>query len=214
MTGRGRTLELGLDGHWPALDFARLLHLLVRFHRFEEFLRVAREERPDLLSRPFDAITLKYLAAFDWIAPSLMSRAYSDSHARSEAFVAELGLADPVIAELAFAPGHERDSAIAGRIAIAGTPATIAVMRPLVMAALAPEDVTADPRRAAQGRFNAIEALYGANLRAKAALLGDAGYGEAELHAIVAPSLEDLQFLSNAAAQGRLVPLETGGEAG
>jgi hypothetical protein len=36
----------------------------------------------------------------------------------------------------------------------------------------------------------------------------DAGYSDAELNAIVSPSIEDLHFISNAMTQGRIVTVE------
>jgi hypothetical protein len=36
----------------------------------------------------------------------------------------------------------------------------------------------------------------------------DMGYSDAELHAIVSPSVEDLHFISNAMTQGKIVAVE------
>jgi len=60
----------------------------------------------------------------------------------------------------------------------------------------------------AQGRFAALEAMYAANLASKAELMRHAHYSDAELHAIISPSIEDLHFISNAITQGRIVTVE------
>ena len=200
----GGILEIGIDGRWSAMDLARLMHIAVRFYRLEELIALARSGGPDLFADRLDPIALKHLAAFDWVAASLMSARFNESYVRSEEFVAELGLSDPMLAELAYgsrAQGH-------GRVAFAGNPAVLAPMAETLaeVARLgSPEDTAAGDGR---GRLNALEAMYHANLKAKADLMKAAGYTLTELHAIVSPSLEDLQFLSNAAVQGRIVSVE------
>jgi hypothetical protein len=196
----GAILWLGIDGHWPAMHFARLLHLVVRFYRLEELIELKAGGGPDLFAGRLDPIALKHLAAFDWVAASLMSPRFNESYARSEEFVAEYGLSDPAIAGIAYgSPGH---------VAFAGAPPVLAAIHGVIreVMELAERDLaTGDD---AQGRLTALEALYQRILSGRADLMAAMGYTLAELHAIVAPSLEDLQFLSNAAVQGRLVAVE------
>jgi hypothetical protein len=45
-------------------------------------------------------------------------------------------------------------------------------------------------------------------MRNKANLMARGGYSDAELHAIVSPSLEDLHFISNAIALGKITTVE------
>lgn len=200
-------LRLGIDGHWPAMHVARLLHLVVRFYRFEELVELRRSGGPDLFADRLDPIALKHLAAFDWVAASLMSPRFNESYARSEEFVAEYGLSDPAIASIAYgAPGGS-----AGHVAFAGAPPVLAAIHGVIREVLdlAERDLaTGDD---AQGRLTALEALYQRILSERADMMAAMGYTLAELHAIVAPSLEDLQFLSNAAVQGRLVGVERQG---
>lgn len=207
MTGGQGVLWLGIDGHWSAIQFARLMHLVVRFSRLEELVELKRSGGPDLFADRLDPIALKHLAAFDWVAGSLMSARFKESYVRSEEFVAELGLSDPLVAEIAFrGPG-------AGHVAFAGAPAVLDEMAGTLAEVVrlgGPDDTASGGGR---GRQNALEAMYQENLRAKAELMTAAGYTEAELHAIVSPSLEDLQFLSNAAVQGRIVAVELRGSA-
>ena len=204
MSAAPRVLWLGIDGHWPAMHFARLMHLVVRFYRFEELVALKRSGGPDLFAGRLDPIALKHLAAFDWVAASLMSPRFNDSYARSEDFVADLGLSDPLIAGLAYGgPGQS-----GGHVAFAGAPPVIGAIHELlrdVMAQVERDLATGDD---AQGRLAALEALYQRIIREKADMMGAMGYTLAELHAIVSPSLEDLQFLSNAAVQGRLLAVE------
>jgi len=200
----GGILWLGIDGHWSAMHLARLMHLVVRFWRFEELVQLKRSGGPDLFADRLDPIALKHLAAFDWVAASLMSARFNESYGRSEEFVSELGLSDPRLASLAYggpgdAPGH---------VAFAGAAPVIGRIHALIaeVVTLAERDLaTGDD---AQGRLTALEALYQRILGERADMMGAMGYTQAELHALVAPSLEDLQFLSNAAVQGRLVAVE------
>ncbi len=207
MPAGSRILAFAIDGHWPAMHFARLMHIVVRFYRLEELVALARSGGPNLFADRFDPIALKHLAAFDWVAASLMSSRFNDSYIRSEEFVAELGLSDPTVAEIAYGSPGQGD----GRIAFAGNPAVLGTMHETLAEVVrlgTPEDATAGDGR---GRLNALEAMYEVNLKAKAEMMKDAGYNLAELHAIVSPSLEDLQFLSNAAVQGRITGVERGG---
>lgn len=203
----GGILRLAIDGHWPAMHFARLTHLVVRFYRFEELVELKRSGGPDLFAGRLDPIALKHLAAFDWVAASLMSPRFNESYGRSEEFVSELGLSDPMLAGLSYGAGGSAGSS-SGHVAFAGAPAVIGRIHATL------EEVTrlAEPDLAsgddAQGRQTALEALYQRIVSEKADMMGPMGYTLAELHAIVSPSLEDLQFLSNAAVQGRLVAVE------
>ena len=200
----GGILEIGIDGRWSAMDLARLMHLVVRFYRLEELIALARSGGPDLFADRLDPIALKHLAAFDWVAGSMMSARFRESYVRSEEFVDELGLSDPLVAEVAFGgPGG-------GRVAFAGAPAVLDAMAATLAEVVrlgGPDDTASGGGR---GRQNALEAMYQENLKAKAELMKAAGYTLPELHAIVSPSLEDLQFLSNAAVQGRIVGVERG----
>jgi hypothetical protein len=93
-------------------------------------------------------------------------------------------------------------------VAFAGAPPVIGRIHALAdeVVRLAERDIaTGDDAR---GRQTALEELYQRILREKGALIADTGYGPAELHAVVSPSLEDLQFLSNAVVQGRIIAVE------
>lgn len=208
----GRVLWLGIDGHWSAMQFARLMHLVVRFYRLEELVELKRSGGPDLFADRLDPIALKHLAAFDWVAASLMSARFNESYARSEDLVSELGLSDPHIAGIAYgapgqAPGHSSGHS-SGHMAFAGNPAVIKTMHATFSEVVSTPEPDAGRGEDAQGRLSALEALYRRILAEKAELMDATGYAEAELHAIVSPSLEDLQFLSNAAVQGRIVGVE------
>ncbi len=213
MAAGSRVLAFTIDGHWSAIDLARLMHIVVRFYRLEELVALARSGGPDLFAGRLDPIALKHLAAFDWVAASLMSARFNESYVRSEEFVAELGLSDPVVAELSYGASGGSPGGSPGRIAFAGNPAVIGVMGDALAEVVrlgTPADTAAGDGR---GRLNTLEAMYEVNLKQKAELLKAAGYALAELHAIVSPSLEDLQFLSNAAVQGRIVAVELRGSA-
>ncbi len=201
----GAVLRLGIDGHWSAIQFARLMHLVVRFYRLEELVELRRSGGPDLFADRLDPIALKHLAAFDWVAASLMSARFNESYARSEDLVSELGLSDPHVAGIAYgSPGH---------LAFAGNPAVIKTMHAIFSEVVSTPEPDAGRGDDSQGRLTALEALYQRIIADKAGLMGETGYTEAELHAIVSPSLEDLQFLSNAAVQGRIVAVELRGSA-
>lgn len=203
----GGILHLGIDGHWSAMQLARLMHLVVRFYRFEELVALKQSGGPDLFADRLDPIALKHLAAFDWVAASLMGPRFNESFARSEEFVAELGLSDPRIAGIA----HGTGGASGGHIAFAGAPPVIGALHAVLaeVLALAERDLaTGDD---AQGRLTSLEALYQRIVRERADMMAAAGYTLAELHALVAPSLEDLEFLSNAVVQGRIVAIERRG---
>ena len=193
-------LHIGIGGHWTAMEFARLLHLAVRFYRLEQLALLARTGRPDLFGGRFDAVVLKYLAAFDWIAASLMSGEFNESYIRSEELVAELGVTDLSI--------HGIDYASPGHVAFAGTGPVIEAMFATFHEVLEIGRPGSAVEHDDQGRLSALEALYARNVKAKAALMQDADYAEAELHAIISPSLEDLQFLSNAMTLGKIVAVE------
>ena len=55
--------------------------------------------------------------------------------------------------------------------------------------------------------------MYAASMKDKANLMARGGYSDAELHAIISPSLEDLHFISNAVALGKIVTVEKSAEA-
>ena len=59
-----------------------------------------------------------------------------------------------------------------------------------------------------KGKSADIEVMYARNMKEKANLMKDMGYSDAELHAIVSPSIEDLHFISNAMTQGKIVAVE------
>ena len=206
MPAETRILSIGLDGGWSPMDLARLLHLCVRYYRLEQLVHVASTGGRNIFDSRLDAVVLKYLAAFDWIAAPLMSGRYNDSFEASEQFVQELGLADLRLHSLTTEPP--------GRIEFAG-------LRPIIEGL---HGVFDGIRRVREpGRFMSsdnpnsfadIEALYGANMKQKANLMRHAGYSDAELHAIVSPSIEDLHFISNMMTQGRIGAVEKCAPAG
>ncbi len=200
-----RILSIHLDGVWSPMDLARLLHLAVRYYRLEQLVHLATTGGRNVFDSRLDAVVLKYLAAFDWLAAPLMSGRFNDSFAESEAFVQDLGLADLHLHGIRYDPP--------GRIEFAG-------LRPIIEGL---HGVFAGIRRVKEtGRFTAgshntfadMEALYGANMKQKANLMRHAGYSDAELHAIVSPSIEDLHFISNMMTQGRIGAVEKRAPAG
>lgn len=200
MTPETRILSIGIDGLWMPMDLARLMHLVVRFHRLEQIVWLAETGRLNLFDDRLDPVVLKHLAAFDWIAAPLMSGRFNDSFARSEAFVQELGLNDIRIETLRYpAPGQ---------IAFAGAAPIVGRMHETLAEVVALHAEGSGLARDAQGRYAAIEALYARNFRAKAELMRHAGYSDAELNAIVSPSMEDLHFVANAVTQGRIIRVE------
>jgi len=197
MTHETRILTIGIDGLWMPMDFARLFHLIVRFYRFEQLAYVAAHGGRNFFDDRLDAVALKYLAAFDWLAAPLMSDRFNQSYADSEAFVAEHALDDIRVRSLSYGPeGHVAFSGV-GAIALKIRDCFDGIRRLKERGASVSGD---NPDKLAE-----IEAIYGANMRDKANLMKDMGYSDAELHAIVSPSIEDLHFISNAMTQGRIV---------
>jgi hypothetical protein len=200
MTPDPRIVTLGIDGLWMPMDFARLMHLVVRYYRLEQLVHLARTGGRNFFDDRLDAVVLKYLAAFDWIAAPLMSGKYNQSYIESEDFVRDFGMADLRVHSVSYAsPGH---------VAFLGIGA---IMDGLYGAFHSIRQIK-EPSRFITGdspdKFADIEAMYGANLKLKANLMKDAGYSDAELNAIVSPSIEDLHFISNAMTQGRIVTVE------
>ena len=96
MSSAQRIVTLGLDGLWMPMDLARLTHLVVRYYRLEQLVQMA-ESGDTFFEHRLDAVALKYLAAFDWIAAPLMSARFNQSYARSEDFVRRMGMHDLLI---------------------------------------------------------------------------------------------------------------------
>jgi hypothetical protein len=199
MTARG-TLTIAIDGLWTAMELARLLHLAVRHYRLEQLILVAGRQRPALLEERLDPVILKYLAAFDWIAAPLMSARFNQSLERSEEFVREYGMADLRVEAIAYGSP--------GRIAFSGVAPIVERIAATFVGILEIHGPSSPLASDAQGRLAALEAMYAANLRAKAELMRRMQYSDAELHAIVSPSIEDLHFISNAVTQGKIVAVE------
>jgi len=191
-TGR-KILSIGIDGMWMPMDFARLLHLVVRFYRLEQLIVLADSGGANFFADRLDAVTLKYLAAFDWIAAPLMSEKFNESYVKSEDFVREFGVSDLRV--------HRIDYGSAGHVAFAGIGAIVDTMFEVFHNIL---------RIRISGTVSAgdIEVMYAGNMKAKANLMQDMGYSDAEMHAIVSPSIEDLHFIANAMTQGKIVAVE------
>jgi len=195
-----RIVTLGIDGLWMPMDFARLMHLVVRYYRLEQLIHLAMTGRRNFFDDRLNAVILKYLAAFDWIAAPLMSGKYNQSYAESEDFVRDFGMNDLRIHSIGYAsPGH---------IAFLGIGAIMDGLYGVFETIRQIKEPSRFIEGDSPGKFADIEAMYGANLKLKANLMRDAGYSDAELHAIVSPSIEDLHFISNAMTQGRIVTVE------
>jgi len=195
-----RIVTLGIDGLWMPMDFARLMHLVVRYYRLEQLVQLATTGQRNFFDDRLNAVILKYLAAFDWIAAPLMSGKFNQSYAESEDFVRDFGMADLRVHSIHYAsPGHVAFLGIGAIMdGLFGVFDTIRQIK--------------EPSRFVDGdspdKFADIDAMYGANLKLKANLMQDCGYSDAELNAIVSPSIEDLHFISNAMTQGRIVTVE------
>ncbi|HSF93389.1 MAG TPA: hypothetical protein VLA52_00050 [Thermohalobaculum sp.] len=204
-----RILTLGLDGLWMPMDLARLTHLVVRYYRLEQLVQMAETGASNLFDHRLDAVALKYLAAFDWIAAPLMSGRYNQTYAQSEDFVRRFGMHDILIDTIRYDAYGEGNAdgvkAEGGHIAFRGRGAIIErlykVCRDIYDLHRHGSPVEDD----SQGKYLALEIMYKANMKAKAGLMREAEYSDAELNAIVSPSIEDLHFLSNAMRQGRIV---------
>ena len=106
MSAKRKILSIGIDGMWMPMDFARLLHLAVRFYRLEQLIVLSNTGGANFLADRLDAVVLKYVAAFDWIAAPLMSEKFNESYARSEEFVRDFGVSDLRVHRLNYAsPG-------------------------------------------------------------------------------------------------------------
>jgi len=201
-------LSIGIDGLWTAMDFARLMHIVVRFYRLEQLIAVSEIGAVRFLDDRLDAVVLKHLAAFDWIAAPLMSAKFNQSYAHSEDLVREYALDDPRVAGIHYDPQAGLQGDGNGAIAFSGIGRVIDVIHTTIAEVLAIHRPGSGIAKDAQGRFAALEAMYAANVRAKAELMQAMHYTDAELHAIVSPSIEDLHFLSNAMTQGRILTVE------
>jgi hypothetical protein len=200
MTATRKILSIGIDGMWMPMDFARLMHLVVRFYRLEQLILLPEAGGPNFFDDRLDAVVLKYLAAFDWIAAPLMSEKYNDSYARSEDFVRDFGVTDLRVNAISYASP--------GRIEFVGIgPITDQIADTLenVLRLKQPGAANSDD---SQGQMASIEVMYAGNMKQKAVLMKDMGYSDAEMHAIVSPSVEDLHFISNAMTQGKIVAVE------
>ena len=201
-----KRLTLAIDGLWMPLDLARLCHLVVRFYRFEQLFYLKSSGGPDVFGDRFSPVVLKYLAAFDWLAAPLMSARFNESYIKSEDFVRDFGVTDLRIARIAFDAAGDGP----GEIAFAGIGTIIDTITDALETVLALRRSNPFIGDASQGRFADIEAMYAANLKLKAGRMAQMGYSDAELHAIVSPSVEDMQFISNASAQGKILGVEKG----
>ncbi len=206
MPAETRILSIRIDGPWSPMDLARVLHLAVRYYRLEQLVWLAETGGRNFFDARLDAVVLKYLAAFDWLAAPLMSGRYNDSFEQSEAFVDELGLADLRLQALHYDPP--------GRIEFSGIGAIIEGLHGVFHAIRQAKEPTAYVTGDSPEKLGDIEALYAANIRRKANLMRRAGYSDAELHAIVSPSIEDLHFISNMMTQGRIGAVEKCAPAG
>ena len=168
MTPARSILSIGIDSLWTAMDFARLMHIVVRFYRLEQLIEVSERGAVHLLHDRLDAVVLKHLAAFDWIAAPLMSAKFNQSYARSEDFVRDFGLEDPRIVRI----DHDARSGHPGRVEFSGTAGVIdrifAAFDEIVGIHRPGSAIAND----AQGKYSALEAMYVANVRAKAELMG------------------------------------------
>ena len=200
MSAERKILSIGIDGMWMPMDFARLLHLAVRFYRLEQLILLPKTGGPDFFKHRLDAVTLKYLAAFDWIAAPLMSEKFNESYARSEDFVRDFGVSDLRI--------HKIGYASPGSIEFAGIGSIIDTIFDAFHDVLLIKQSSPVSAGDSKGKSADIEVMYARNMKEKANLMKDMGYSDAELHAIVSPSIEDLHFISNAMTQGKIVAVE------
>ncbi|HUS52854.1 MAG TPA: hypothetical protein VMY41_02475 [Thermohalobaculum sp.] len=200
MTHETKILRLGIDGLWSPMDFARLLHLVVRSYRLEQLVVASRTGGPNFFDRRLDAVVLKYIAAFDWIAAPLMSEKFNDSYAKSEEFVRDFGVADLRV--------HKINYHSAGQIEFSGVGSIIDKMFETFHEVLLLKSASLVGANDSQGKFSDIDFMYATGMKEKANLMREMGYSDAELHAIISPSIEDLHFISNAMTQGKIVAVE------
>ena len=197
MNAERKILSIGIDGMWMPMEFARLLHLAVRFYRMEQLVHLSKIGGPNFFDDRLNAVVLKYLAAFDWIAAPLMSEKFNQSYARSEEFVRDFGVSDLRVHKLS----HDATGASPGSIEFAGIGSIVDTIFEVF------HDILRIRKSDSVGAGD-IEVMYAGNMKAKANLMKDMGYSDAELHAIVSPSIEDLHFISNAMTQGKIVAVE------
>ena len=200
MNSERKILSIGIDGMWMPMDFARLLHLVVRFYRLEQLIVLSNTGGANFFEDRLDAVTLKYLAAFDWIAAPLMSEKFNESYARSEDFVRDFGVSDLRV--------HKIGYASPGRIEFVGIGSIVDTIFGVFHNVLRIKQSSSAGAGDSQGKFGDIEVMYARNMKEKANLMKDMGYSDAELHAVVSPSVEDLHFISNAMTQGKIVAVE------
>ena len=200
MNAERKILSLGIDGMWMPMDFARLLHLIVRFYRLEQLIVLPNTGGANFFEDRLDAVVLKYLAAFDWIAAPLMSEKFNESYARSENFVRDFGVSDLRV--------HKIGYASPGSIEFVGIGSIVDTIFDVFRNVLRIKQSSPISAGDSQGKFGDIEVMYASNMKNKANLMKDMGYSDAELHAIVSPSIEDLHFISNAMTQGKIVAVE------
>lgn len=200
MNAERKILSIGIDGMWMPMDFARLLHLVVRFYRLEQLIVLPNTGGANLFDDRLDAVVLKYLAAFDWIAAPLMSDKFNESYARSEDFVRDFGVSDLRV--------HKIGYASPGSIEFVGIGSIVDTIFDVFHNVLRLKQSSQPGADDSRGKSGDIEVMYARRMKAKANLMKDMGYSDAELHAIVSPSVEDLHFISNAMTQGKIVAVE------
>ncbi len=189
---------------WMPMDFARLLHLVVRFYRMEQLIVLSNTGGANFFADRLDAVTLKYLAAFDWIAAPLMSEKFNESYARSEEFVRDFGVSDLRVRKLSY----DTTGASPGSVEFVGIGSIVDTVFDVLHNTLRIKQSSQVSANDSRGRSGDIEVIYARNMKNKANLMKDMGYSDAELHAIVSPSVEDLHFISNAMTQGKIVAVE------
>ena len=204
MNTESKTLSIGIDGMWTPMELARLLHIFVRSYRLEQLVHLARSGGPDIFRDRLSPVILKHLAAFDWIAAPLMSAKFNDSYVKSEDFIRDYGVSDLHILRI----NHEPDTNLPGEIALAGAGPVIAMIAKAIGEVLELWKSRPFIGDDSQGKNAAIEVMYARNMKDKANMMARSGYSDAELHAIVSPSLEDLHFISNAIALGKIASVE------
>ena len=204
MISESKTLSIGIDGMWTPMEMARLLHIVVRSYRLEQLVHLARSGGPDIFRDRLNPVMLKHLAAFDWIAAPLMSAKFNDSYAKSEDFIRDYGVSDLHILRINHAP----DDGLPGEIALAGTAPVIGKIAEAFAEILDLWKSRPFIGDDSQGKNAAIEVMYSRNMKDKANMMVRSGYSDAELHAIISPSLEDLHFISNAIALGKIASIE------
>jgi len=204
MAANSKILSIGIDGMWMPMDVARLLHLVVRFYRLEQLIVLSDSGGANFFADRLDAVTLKYLAAFDWIAAPLMSQKFNESYARSEDFVRDFGVTDLRVSKLSY----DATGASPGSVEFSGIGSIVDTIFEVFHNLLRLRQSSQTGADDSRGKSGDMEVIYVRRMKAKANLMKDMGYSDAELHAIVSPSIEDLHFISNAMTQGRIVAVE------